>query len=146
MNDERRVALHPPPPQGVSRGAAGFLVVLMAVGSLTLWIGVPAGCLWIVAQFAETSGEALVIGLPITVVAMIGFGALLVWLNGLYLRVSGSLAYWQTEEEQFGPGIAPRYLRGPLEVLLVASLVVALVALFVWFFVFAHNPSLTSTW
>jgi hypothetical protein len=34
----------------------------------------------------------------------------------------------------------PRPMRGPLEPLLAASLVIALVALVVWFFVFAENP------
>jgi hypothetical protein len=120
--------------------------MLMAAGSLMLWIAVPTGSLWVTAHFAKTSGEALVIGLPISVAAMITFGALLAWLNGLYLRVTGSLAYWEAEEKELGPGASPRYLHGPLEILLVISLVIALVVLCVWFFVFAHNPSLTSTW
>jgi hypothetical protein len=146
VDGEPHLALYPPPPRRVGRAAAGFLLILMAAGSMVLWIGVPAGCLWLAAHVARTSGEALVIGLPITILAMIAFGAFLAWLNRLYLRVTGSLAYWRAEEEEFGRAEAPRYLRGPLELMLVVSLVVALIALFVWFFVFAHNPSLTSTW
>ena len=65
------------------------------------------------------------------------FGAFLVWLNGLYMRVTGVIAAYEAEEKEFGPGAAPRYLRGPLETLLVSSLVLAIIALFVWFFVFA---------
>jgi hypothetical protein len=37
---------------------------------------------------------------------------------------------------------APRYVRGPLESLLVGSLLIAIVAFLVWFFVFADNPLL----
>lgn len=111
----------------------------MAVGSLTLWIGVPAGTLWLVARFAGSTAEEYLVALPLTIGAMIAFASFLAWLNSLYLRVTGVLAYYRAEEDEFGPGAAPRHLGGPLETLLVASLIIALVALGVWIFGFERH-------
>ena len=38
--------------------------------------------------------------------------------------------------------MAPRFLHGPLEPILVGSLVIALVVMFVWFFLLAKDPPL----
>ena len=65
------------------------------------------------------------------------FSPLLFWLNGLYLRVTGVLDRLVEDEEEAD---WQRRVRGPLEPMLVASFVVALVALCVWFFVFAESP------
>lgn len=128
------------------RFAASFLVVLMIVGSFALWMVVPAGCLWVASKVAANSAEALLVGLPTTIVAMIVAGLGLAWLNRLYLRVTGVMAYYEAEEDEYGPGAAPRYLRGPLETILVSSLVVAMVAMGIWFFGFAHNPGPGDIW
>jgi hypothetical protein len=128
------------------RFAAGFLVALMTVGAFALWTGVPTLCLWITSHLANDSAHQLLLALPLTIAAMGLFGWFLVWLNGLYMRVTGVVAQYRAEEEELGPGAAPRYLRGPLETLLVASLVIAIVAMGVWFFVFAHNPGPGSIW
>ena len=66
------------------------------------------------------------------------FAPVLLWLNGLYLRVTGVLA--RLAEDQVEANWRRR-VRGPLEKMLIVSFLVALVALFVWFFVFAENPS-----
>jgi hypothetical protein len=116
------------------------LIVAMAIGSLALWIVVPLGCLWVSSKVVGSSGEEYLLGLPMTIAAMILFGMALVWLNRLYLRVTGVVARYEAEQEEFG--VAPHFLRGPLEPLLVGSLVIALVAMFVWFFLLARNPPL----
>ena len=112
----------------------------MAVGSLALWIVVPLGCLWVSSKAVGSSAEEYLLGLPMTIAAMIVFGIALVRLNQLYLRVTGVLARYEAEQEEFG--VAPRFLRGPLEPLLVGSLIIALLAMFVWFFLLAKNPPL----
>ena len=61
-------------------------------------------------------------------------------LNRLYLRVTGMIARYEAEREEFG--VEPPALRGPLEPLLVCSLVIALVAMFVWFLLLARDPPL----
>jgi hypothetical protein len=121
------------------RLAAAFLVAVMAIGCLVLWIGIPVGALYVTSRVAETNGEHLLLVLPTTLTAMIVFAWGLFWVNRLYLRVSAdsnATEEWDDEEEE-----EPRFARGPLEPLLVGSLVIAIVALFVWFFGFAHNPS-----
>jgi hypothetical protein len=137
----RSMAMHAEAPPGPGRRAAGVLLIAaMAVGSLALWLAVPAACLYAASKLVGTSGEEYVVGLPITIVAMVAFGAFLAWLNRLYLRITGVLARYEAELEELG--VAPAFLRGPLEPLLVTSLVVAVGVLAVWFFGFAKNPPL----
>jgi hypothetical protein len=123
-------------PVGIlERLAAAFLLALLALGTLVLWIGVPSATLWAASKLADSLAAHFVIGLPMTLTGMIVWGAFLFWLNGLYLRVAGH------GEEPEDPEAPPRRIRGPLEPLLVGSLVIAIIALFVWFFAFAENPS-----
>jgi hypothetical protein len=133
------IAVRSSPGRIVERLAQAFLLGLMAVGSLALWIAVPVGC-WRGAQhLASSNAEAYLLALAMTVAAMIAVGALLVWINRLYLRVSGVIARYEAEKAEYGS--APRFLRGPLEPMLLASLLVAIVALVVWFLVFAQSPN-----
>jgi len=118
------------------RLAAGFLLVLMGVGSLVLWIGIPAGVLWALSKVTESSAEHFVLALIAIPAAMILFAPALFWLNGLYLRVIGALAE-EDEEERGGR------LRGPLELFLYASMVIALAVLVVWVFFLAKTPPFT---
>ena len=108
----------------VDRAVAGLLLVLMAVGSLWLWIGVPALTLWGVAQIVDTSGQHLVLGLLAVPAAMILFGAALFWLNNLFLRVvdppGDDDERWQAQ--------------GPLELILSWSLGAAVVVALIWLF------------
>jgi hypothetical protein len=122
-----------------TRLVAAALIVLMAVGSMALWIAVPAACLYASSKLTSSSTDQFLVALPMTAAGMILFGSFLAWLNHLYLRVSGELARYEEEMEDFEPGAVPR-LHGPLEPLLVGSLIIAVIALFVWFFAFAKNP------
>ena len=120
--------------RAVDRLVAAFLLLLMVIGSLALWLVVPAGSLWTLTQLSESKTFHLFVGLLGVPAAMILFAPLLFWLNALYLRVTG---HWRYDEEED----RPRRLHGPLEPILLWSLLLALIALFVWFFVFAENPS-----
>jgi hypothetical protein len=122
------------------RLAAWFVVLLMAVGSAVLWIGIPAGSLWVVSKLTESSAThfvAAVVGIP---VAMVLFAPVLFWLNRLYLRIvlGGRLSVDLAEDAE-----QPRFMRGPLEPILVSSLLVALIALLLWIFVIAKTPPWT---
>jgi hypothetical protein len=121
------------------RLAAAFLIALMTVGAFALWLGIPVACLLASSKLAGSSAEHFLLDLPMTIGAMIVWGICLVWLNALYLRVTGVIARYRAEEAEFGPGAAQRFLRGPLEPILVGSLVIALVALAVWFLFLAHS-------
>jgi hypothetical protein len=120
----------------VDRIVAGFLLLLLAAGSLALWLVIPAGSLWLLSRLFENSLYHLLVGLFAVPTAMLLFAPVLFWLNGLYLRVTGHWAY-DAEEDR------PKQLRGPLEPLLLWSFVIAFVALAYWFFFLAENPALT---
>jgi hypothetical protein len=124
-------------PRGIDRLAAAFLLVLLAVGTLVLWIGIPVACLWGASKVTDSIGGHFLVALPTTLAAMGLFAWFLYWVDRLYLRVTGayeSALDDEDEEEKL------RIPRGPLEPLLVVSLVIGIIALVVWFFVFAENP------
>jgi hypothetical protein len=129
----------PPGSRGRDRAAAMFLLALMVIGSPVLWIGVPVACSWVAAQLTADATTHLQIVVPLTILGMVLFARLLFWINKLYLRVLAQETGLEPEDD--AEEDRPRYARGPLEPILVASLVVALIALTVWFFAFAENPS-----
>ena len=127
-------------PQGLSaadRLAAGFLFVLLAAGSLALWIVIPAGWLWLASRMTNSTAShfaASILGMP---VAIILFGLALSWLNRLYMRVRWAhVPPPEVEDEEE----ARRIARGPLEPLLVVSLAIAIVVFVFWFLVLAEDP------
>ena len=78
------------------RMAAAFLWILMAVGSFAMWVGVPAGFLWVAGKITSDQAQHItlsVIGVPL---AIILWARGLFWLNRLYMRVT-----------------MPRLMRGP---------------------------------
>jgi hypothetical protein len=116
----------------VDRMVAALLLLLMAAGSLALWVAVPAGVMLGLTPLSESKSYHLLVALVGVPAAMILVGLLLFWLNGLYLRVSG---HWRYDEEEG----RPKRPRGPLEPLLAWSFVIALVALAFWFFFLPHG-------
>jgi hypothetical protein len=115
---------------GLDRALAALLLVLMLVGSLALWIGVPAAILWALGQAVNDPAEHLILGLLGVPAGMALWGAVLAWLNGAYLRVSGGL------EDRDG-GWVPTF-QGPLDSILGLSAVIAIAALLAWM-TFADN-------
>ena len=119
--------------RGSRLAAAWFVLLLLAAGSLALWIGIPAGSLWVASHVTESTGLHLPIALAVMIPAMFAGGALLSWLNLLYLRITGG--------EVVGTGAFRVRRKGPLEPLMVVSIVIAVICLFVWFFFVAENPN-----
>jgi ABC-type dipeptide/oligopeptide/nickel transport system permease component len=127
-------------PTARDRAASAFLLGLMACGCVALFTAVPLGVLWGVAQLTDSFATHFVLGLVGIPLAIAALAPCLFWLNGLYLRVK--LATMPDDEwDDDGPH---ERLGGPLEPMLVAAFVVAVVAICVWFFVFAENPVLTA--
>jgi hypothetical protein len=132
-----------PGPDAVSaRMAALGLAGAIVLGSLILWIAIPAAWVWgasqLVTRYPIVYAAAL-LGCPAT---MVLWGWVLHRLNVVYLRVSGA--------EQPPPSRSPwlkslsaerrRYARGSvLEISITVSLIIAVVAMAIWFFFFAHN-------
>jgi hypothetical protein len=113
--------------RALNYGASAVLTGVIMVGaSLLLWIGVPAGWLWIGSQVQGSTGSVgtaiavMLVGAVVSIVA-------LAWALGRLNRVHEHL-----REARGAPAGAPL-----LEVVLVITAAVALVGFAVWFFVFA---------
>jgi hypothetical protein len=126
---------------GGDRVVAAFLWILMAIGSFAMWVGVPAGWLWVAGKITSDQAQHITLSLIGVPLAIILWARVLFWLNRLHLRVT--MPQLIREMEEADPEDEPRVIRGPLEPLLVGSLAAAIVALFVWFFFFAERPPAT---
>ena len=113
-------------------GASGVIVlVIMVVGSLVLWAGVPAAWLWIGSQVqGETNdiGTALLVMFVGVIVSVIALAMLLSYLNRRH------------EELREARGLPPS---GVMERVLVVTAGIAVVGFTIWFLGFAGpGPSL----
>ena len=121
-----------------------LLVLLMAVGSIVMWIGVPLGLIYAASQLAGSSRPSagpyllILVGLPI---GMAIVGKLLGMLDRLHGRLTGRReerhrASWlrsmRAERTSTREG-------GVLDTVMIVSVALALVAFAVWFFAFAGS-------
>jgi len=121
-----------------------LLVLLMAVGSIVMWIGVPLGLVYAASQLADSSRPSvgpyllILIGLP---VGMAIVGKLLGWLDRLHGKLTG-----RREERRRASWL--RSMRaertstvrgGVLDKVMIVSVVLAVIAFGVWFFAFAGS-------
>jgi hypothetical protein len=111
-----------------------FLLLALVVGTFFFWLGIPVLVLWGLAEAGAGDVWHFVLGLVTVPFAMIAFSLVLLWLNTLYMRVTGTLP------AEGHLGRRRRRVEGPLEPLLVMCLVISVVAGFIWFFFFAENP------
>jgi hypothetical protein len=124
-----------------------FLVLLMAVGSIAMWIGLPLGLIWIASAITDSSQPSLgpylliLIGLP---VGMWAIGKLLGSLDRAHGRITGRLddgphraAWLQSMRDERGPR---RKQRSVLDTVMIVSVLAALVAGAIWFVAFAGSP------
>jgi hypothetical protein len=114
--------------RAVNYGASAVLTGVIMVGaSLLLWIGVPAGWLWIGSQVQGSTGNigtAIAVMLVGAIVSIIA----LAWLLGRVNRAHERLREARGADPN-GPSL--------LEVVLVVTAAIALVGFAIWFFVFA---------
>jgi hypothetical protein len=130
--------------------AALFLIALMAIGSVFLWLAIPVGWIYIASHTVKTTQPTLgpyllvIFGVPIS---MFAFGKLLYRLNNVYERLTGQASEVRVQLPWH------RSMRGErtsgrrttvLELVMMISVSVALVAFGIWFFFFAGS-SLPST-
>ena len=115
------------------RLGAGFALLVLVVGCVVLWIGVPIGAFWLAGQITTSFGYHAPLALVLLILGMFVVAVALAWVNDLWLRITGG--------EVVEVRGVPIRRRGPLEFLLPACGVLALIALVIWFFVAAENPS-----
>jgi hypothetical protein len=126
--------------------AAGVVFVAMLLAAFSLWTAIPLSWVYIASkvshtQFPSSGPYAVVIVGVLTSVFVVAW--LIGRLNNLYIRITGT--------NQLGP-MRPTWLRsirdsGPaqssvtvVEAVLMASVMLAALALTVWFFVLAGSP------
>ena len=125
--------------------SALLLILLMAIGSVVLWIGVPLGWIWLASNIVDSSEPSLtpyvmvLVGIPLTMV-VVGKG--LSQLNRVYGEVTGTtptvrvVLPWHRSMRGERDAGHPRTV---LDVVMVCSVTVALVLFALWFFLFAGS-------
>lgn len=112
--------------------SAILLVVIMFVGSLALWVGVPLAWLWIGSQIQAETGSlgvallAMMVGMIVTIATLV---TLLGWLNRKHVEL----------QELRGRDV---HGSTALEQVLVGSAALAVIGFGVWFFGFSGSAPL----
>jgi hypothetical protein len=109
--------------------STALMVLIMFIGGLVLWVGVPVGALWVGSRVqleTDSVGASMVAMMLIVIGSLVVLLPLLGWLNRKHaeVRVARGL-------QDLGP-VA-------LEGVMVVSAGIALVAFLVWFFLFAGS-------
>jgi hypothetical protein len=125
--------------------AAALVLLLMAVGSVLLWIAIPVGWVWIASQIVDSSqptfGPYLLILVAVPVSMYIA-GKLLFRLDAVYARLTGR------DDEVRLQMPWHKSMRGEretvhkptvLEAVMIVSVSLALLSFAFWFFVFAGS-------
>jgi hypothetical protein len=123
------------------------LVLLMAAGSVVMWIGLPLGLVWLASALTDSSQPSMgpylliLLGLP---AGMVVIGKALGALDRLHGRITGRLddgpqraAWLQSMRDERGPR---RRRRSVLDTVMIVSVLAAVVAGAIWFAVFAGSP------
>ena len=131
----------------LGRGVASvLLVVLMAVGSVAMWIAAPIFWLWLVSQFSEStspSGGAYLLVLAGTVATVVVLGKALGYLNRVHGALTGRMPPRRDQTVWMRSMRGERDARrdhGVLGTVMAVSVSIALVAMGIWFFFFAGSP------
>jgi hypothetical protein len=129
----------------LKRPMALLLIVVMAVGSVFLWIGIPGLWIYGVSQMVETTQPqlgpylAIIIGVPVT---MWIFGRFLYRMNTAYERVTGQTSEVRVQMPWH------RSMRGErdtgrrtnvLEFVMICSVALCLLLFGIWFLFFAGS-------
>ena len=121
------------------------LACVIVVGSLVFWIGIPLFWIWVAGQLIDEYPSIYLLALGACPLTMIGWGWVLYRANLIYLDLTPPPpdAPGTQRSAWLGSLSDNRKPKRPqptlLDVSMVVSVIIALTALAVWFFVFAHN-------
>ena len=113
-------------------GSGLILIVIMLGGGIVLWVGVPAGWLYIGSQVQASSsiGTALAVMMVGVIVSVVAIVWVLTWLNAKHAELREAR------------GLEP-HGNTALEGVMTVSAVIAVIAFTVWFFLIqGPGPSL----
>ena len=123
----------------------GALACVIVVGSLIFWIGIPLFWIWVAGQLISEYPSIYLVALAACPLTMIVWGWVLWRANAIYLEL--------TPPRTDAPGVQRSAWLGSLsgdrkpkrrqatllDVSMIISVIIALTAMAVWFFAFAHN-------
>jgi hypothetical protein len=125
-----------------------LLVLVMAVGSILMWLGVPVFWLWLASKLADSSQPSLglyVLILVGIVISMILLGRFLGRINVVHQRLTGRLPERREQTMWLRSMRAEREVNrdsGGLGTVMVVSVSLAMLAAGIWFFFFAKGGGL----
>ena len=129
-----------------ARGTVGALLVLvMAVGSILMWIGVPVFWLWLASRIADSSQPSIGLYLLVLVgiaVSMTVIGKGLGIINHMHMGLTDSLPQKREQTIWLRSMRGEREVRretGVLGIVMAWSVSVALLCFGAWFFLFAEG-------
>jgi hypothetical protein len=132
-----------PPARHAAAGVG--LVIVMALGSVAVWLVAPVAWLWIASQMTHSSQPSLgpyllvLIGMVVTAAVI---GKFLGMVNRAHMRITGR-APDKREHAKWNRSMrgerAPVNDRGVLEQVMAISVSCALVLFGIWFFLFAGS-------
>ncbi len=126
-------------------GVAALLVLVMALGSVLMWIGVPVFWLWLASRIADSSQPSAGLYLLVLVgivVSMAVVGKALGTANRIHMELTGNLPQKREQTIWLRSMRAERELNrehGVLGLVMVWSVSIALVLFGIWFFLFAEG-------
>jgi len=131
--------------KALSKPVALILILLMAAGSIAMWVAVPVAWLYLGSQMQKGSTPSLgpyLLVLVGIVVSMVVIGKLLGWLDRVYAIVIGVSRQKRIQapwaKSMRGERDSGRE-RTVLDGVMIVSVSLALVAFGVWFFAFAGS-------
>jgi hypothetical protein len=123
------------------------LVLLMAAGSVVMWIGLPLGLIWLASALTDSTQPSMgpyvliLVGLP---VGMFAIGKALGALDRAHGHITGRLddgpqraAWLQSMRDERA---THRRKRSVLDTVMIVSVLLAIAVGGVWFLVFAGSP------
>jgi hypothetical protein len=122
-----------------------FLVLLMAAGSVVMWLGIPLGLIYAASQLADTSAPTLgpyllvFIGLPVGMAIMAKLLGYLDRVHQAYTRTGDDRPVQAPWMRSMRGERGSTRRRGVLDTLMIVSVGLALAGFGIWFFVFAGS-------
>ncbi len=137
----------PNPAQRAGRSlAATLLVCLMVLAALSMWTAIPLGWVWIGSQVSAgqaPSGGPYMVVLFGVVTSILLMSWVLGRLNRVYVHLTGERTVGAIRPrwlKSLRDSEAPRANPTVLEAVIVTSVVLAILAMTIWFFVAAGSP------
>ena len=121
------------------------LACVIVVGSLIFWIGIPLFWIWIAGQLTDEYPSIYLLAAAACPLTMIGWGWVLYRVNLIYLDLAPPPPDAPGDQRSAWLGSlsdnrSPRRRQATLlDMSMIVSVIIALTAMAVWFFAFAHN-------